>query len=504
MSSSPLADSRAPTIRPIPLSPPASFLWRRARRACCGDETPRSITRRGRACRRRRRAPRPISRRFCANSTRGFSPRPTTTRPSTATCARPRKPPARKSKIPTTKNYSRRGWPRLRAPIIRRAKSRADSLVFAEAIGARSFLSAASRKTTRRLRALFSISSKRAARLCLSPVRRARRANRFCANCGEKNSIPPAPSAPTPWSGCDWRFARAQSLVGAAEAAIAAIEEMPPDARVAAVALDRALARRFRARAAARGIVLRDAAGWRASTLVVGEAILRFAAAAFAVDARADFEAMIKNRRFFSPLDSDRQRAALRCLADGDVTAQTTSPRRGGFSSWKEKTRRAASERSPIFWIGFWPPPSAKQSAVGARATKPGGRLRGLPRLPPAARQAGGDDLAGDDFVSWLANFLERLFAPVDAAAAKPARAVFTSLARASFADFDAIVLLGADARFLPDLSAPPLSIWRGARSDCELAASAWRRLAPRSRARSDDMRASFLSRKRRATRAKR
>ena len=201
MSSSPLADSRAPTIRPIPLLPPASSLWRRARRACCGGETPRSITRRGRACRRRRRAPRPISRRFCANSTRGFSPRPTTTRPSTATCARPRKPPARKSKIPTTKNCLRRGWPRLRAPIIRRAASRAASPVFAEAIGARLFLSAASRKTIRLSRALFSISSKRAARLCLSPARRARRANRFCANCGEKNSIRPLRLRPRPHIG---------------------------------------------------------------------------------------------------------------------------------------------------------------------------------------------------------------------------------------------------------------------------------------------------------------
>ena len=141
---------------------------------------------------------------------------------------------------------------------------------------------------------------------------------------------------------------------------------MPPDARVAAVALDRALARRFRARAAARGIVLRDAAGWRASTLIVGEAVLRFAAAAFAVDARADFEAMIKTGGFFSPLDSDRQRAALRCLADGGADGADDSPRRGGFSSWKEKTRRAASERSPIFWTGFWPPPSAKQSAAGS------------------------------------------------------------------------------------------------------------------------------------------
>ena len=201
MSSSPLADSRAPTIHPTPLSPPASFLWRRARRACCGGETPRSITRRGRACRRRRRAPHPISRRFCANSTRGFSPRPTTTRLSTATCARPRKPPARKSKIPTTKNYSRRGWQRLRASIIRRAESRADSPVFAEAIGARLFLSATSRKTTRRLRALFSISSKRAARLCLSPARHARRANRFCANCGGKNSIRPLRPRPRPRHG---------------------------------------------------------------------------------------------------------------------------------------------------------------------------------------------------------------------------------------------------------------------------------------------------------------
>ena len=272
---------------------------------------------------------------------------------------------------------------------------------------------------------------------------------------------PPAPSAlaPTPWGGCDWRFARAQSLVGAAEAALAAIEEMPPDARVAAVALDRALARRFRARAAARGIVLRDVAGWRASTLVVGEAVLRFAAAAFAVDARADFEAMIKTGGFFSPLDADRQRAALRCLADGgaDGADDLATARRLFEMERKNAPRGKRALADFLDWILA----AAKRETIGGWfARDEAGRvvLRGLRACRRAARQAGGDDLAGDDFVSWLANFLERLFAPVDAAAAKPARAVFTSLARASFADFDAIVLLGADARFLPDLSAPPLS----------------------------------------------
>ena len=333
------------------------------------------------------------------------------------------------------KLYSRRGWPRLRAPIIRRAESRADFARFCR--GNRRaivFVGGEPEDDPPFARAFFDLIEASDAPLLVARPPRATRES-FLRELWREEFDPPAPSAdapaPAPWSGCDWRFARAQSLVGAAEAALAAIEEMPPDARVAAVALDRALARRFRARAAARGIVLRDAAGWRASTLVVGEAILRFAAAAFAVDARADFEAMIKTGGFFSPLDSDRQRAALRCLADGgaDGADDLAAARR----LFEQERKNAPRGKRALADFLDWILAAAKRETIGGWfARDQAGRvvLRGLRACRRAARQAGGEDLAGDDFVSWLANFLERLFAPVDAAAAQ-ARARGFHFARA-------------------------------------------------------------------------
>ena len=266
---------------------------------------------------------------------------------------------------------------------------------------------------------------------------------------------------------CKYRQGGAASLTDAAELALSAAAEFARDGakKIGVVVFDRVLARRMNALADAAGIRVADRDGWRAETLAFGAALRMMADAAadpFSPDAlseilqapplfagqkfrreqaEAEWRKLLQNELRLPGRGDEFSRApeALRAAAAflSQLSRQFSGRKSAG--EWLEMTRREAEDDSGILkrWHG------------GDDAAD-----RVLDLLRRESRSGDDAQLTAREFRAWLSRILE---SPIRVAEESGGGVFFISPVGAVMRRFDALILLGGGADYLPAPSAASL-----------------------------------------------
>ena len=261
-----------------------------------------------------------------------------------------------------------------------------------------------------------------------------------------------------------YREGGAASLSDAAELALSAVAEFSADGakKIGVVVYDRVLARRMNAMALAAGKFIADHDGWRANTLAFGAALRMLTDAGADSFSPDSFSELLRAPPLFAGGEFSREQAdaewrgvlqkELRLPTRYDEIPDSADSLRAAADALMKLRGKFSGRRSAAEWLQI-----VCEEADGgalkewreAGAARRGGAADRVMELLARMKRSVADERAqldAHEFRSWFSRIMDK---PVRVAEGRGGM-FFVSAAGAAMRDFDAIVLLGGGADYMP------------------------------------------------------